>query len=264
MKNFPNKDLQNILSDNTSGSTDIVLKINTYFSRISGNEDLILNSIELLNGKLSHFTAVKKYLNNLKKELSNRGFETIKLYATNYLKELTDKYNSLYSNASPILLKYNTFLTLSNSKSLIETFSRLRKDNPNIKVIVLESRPKMEGRLLSKALLKHEIKVELLTDAELSLAVPESDALIIGADTILKNGNVINKVGSRAAAVLFRRSKKPVFVISTKDKFSSKKFFRPALMKGSEVWNYSHKNLTIKNIYFEEVESGLLTKIITD
>jgi len=44
------------------------------------------------------------------------------------------------------------------------------------------------------------------------------------------------------------------------NRFYDKKYI-PEQKDPSEVWNYSTKNLTIKNSYFEEVESDLITRL---
>jgi translation initiation factor 2B subunit (eIF-2B alpha/beta/delta family) len=69
---------------------------------------------------------------------------------------------------------------------------------------VAESRPKNEGRILAKRLIKKGIPVEYITDFSAATYIPRIDAAIIGADKILANGNIVNKMGSKTLAVLCR------------------------------------------------------------
>ncbi len=264
MKRLTDRRLNNILDDKTSGSTELVLKLNRYFSSICGDTKKIRLAAVLSKKELSNFTIITDYLARLSKIIRKDDPVEIKRFTINYQKEHDQKYKKLYANALPYLRNCKTVITLSNSKTLIEIFKLMSGDVKSLKIIICESRPKLEGRLLAKALLNHGIKVELITDAEVSLFVPKADALILGADSILRGGNVINKTGSMAAAVLCNFYKKPVYVVSSKDKISGGKSYRPIKEKSSEIWKYSDNNLKVTNIYFEEIEAGLITKIITD
>jgi translation initiation factor eIF-2B subunit delta len=129
---------------------------------------------------------------------------------------------------------------------------------------VCESRPKFEGRLLAEALAKSGIGTALITDAMMSLYVKEADAAIIGADLILSNGNVVNKVGSRLLALLCKEHKKPFYVLASKSKLSKEKIFKSKNENPDEVWTKKIKKLSISNIYFEEIEKNLISKIFTE
>jgi translation initiation factor 2B subunit (eIF-2B alpha/beta/delta family) len=121
-----------------------------------------------------------------------------------------------------------------------------------------------EGRLLAIDLVKEGIKVKLITDAMMGLYVNEIDAAIIGADEVLNNGNIINKVGSKALALLCKDQKKPLYVVSLRSKFSNKKYYKPKSENPNEVWDKKNKNFSVQNIYFEEIEKKLITKVVTD
>jgi translation initiation factor eIF-2B subunit delta len=98
----------------------------------------------------------------------------------------------------------------------------------------------------------------------MGLYISEIDAAIIGADAVLRNGNVINKVGSKTLALLCKDYKKPFYVVTSNSKFSKKKIFQPMKEEPQEIWKKKAKNLSISNIYFEEIEKKLITKIFTD
>ena len=98
----------------------------------------------------------------------------------------------------------------------------------------------------------------------ISLYIPKVDAVITGADAVLKNGDVINKTGSTATAIVCRHFKKPFYVLTAKDKLSTKDLYYPKLQNGKEVWKVNRRNLVVSNIYFEEVPHKLITKIVTN
>jgi translation initiation factor 2B subunit (eIF-2B alpha/beta/delta family) len=74
----------------------------------------------------------------------------------------------------------------------------------------------------------------------------------------------VNKTGSRSLAVLCAYYNKPIYALTSRNKMTFEKKYIPEEKDPSEVWRYSAENLTIKNVYFEEVEGDLITKVITD
>ncbi len=258
------KDLEKILKDKTSGSSEVLFKLNNYFKDIIGEPKKFKFTIQIVKKELSHFSSVDNYVKSLETIYSTKSHQEIEDFLNTYYKIQLSKYQKLYKNSKPFLINAKTILTISNSKTLAEFFKIWKKENRRLKVIVCESRPKYEGRIFARTLLHENIKVELITDFMISLFIPKVDAVILGADSILKNGNVINKVGSLTAALLCKQLSKPFYVLTTKEKFTNRKTLRQNEQLKSEVWNYQNKNLTIKNIYFEEVPKKLITKIITD
>ncbi|MCW8803963.1 MAG: hypothetical protein OQK57_06155, partial [Ignavibacteriaceae bacterium] len=109
-----------------------------------------------------------------------------------------------------------------------------------------------------------DIDTELITDAMMGLYVSQVEAAIIGADMIFKNGNVANKVGGKALALLCKEHKIPFFVVTTRSKFSNKNNFKPKKENPVEIWDKKIKHLSISNTYFEEVDKKLITRIFTD
>ena len=258
------KDLNKILNDKTSGSTEIVLKLNEYFHSNADNFEVVNFSFKQAKEKLSHFAVINNYLNLLQNILRGKNPNNVLDFTRNFKTETDKKYQRLYKHSLKYLSNCNYILTLSNSATLLEIFKRLKKDNNKLKIIVAESRPKNEGHLLAKALIKNKIKVEFISDAMVSLFVPKIDAVVLGTDAILKNRNIINKTGSKAAALLCKHYKKPCYVITTSDKISSKTKFHQKKQNPEEIWKIKNRNVEITNYYFEEVEKNLITKIITD
>jgi translation initiation factor eIF-2B subunit delta len=264
MTSSASKDLNKIINDKTSGSTEIVFELNEFFHIHADNLRLINLSFNKAQEKLSHFAVIKNYLNQLQKIIRTKNSNNILDFTNNFKTQTDKKYQRLYNHSRKYLSNCNYILTLSNSATLLEIFKYLRKDNNKLKIIIAESRPRNEGRLFAHALVKNNIKVEFITDAMISLYIPKIDAAVLGADVILKNGNIINKTGSKAAALLCKHLKKPCYVITTRDKISFKTKFHQDKQNPEEIWKTKNRSIKITNYYFEEVEKNLITKIITD
>lgn len=126
-----------------------------------------------------------------------------------------------------------TVLTHCNAGSLatggigtaLAVFYKAKEMGKNIKVFADETRPLLQGaRLTCWELMQEGIDVTLLTDnmAGYAMAQGKIDAVITGADRITKNGDVANKIGTYAVAVLAKEHGLPFYVAvpdSTFDKF---------------------------------------------
>lgn len=66
----------------------------------------------------------------------------------------------------------------------------------NIKIIISESRPLYEGRTVAEKIAKLGLSVTLITDAQIGLFVENADMALVGADSILPNGDLVNKAGT--------------------------------------------------------------------
>ncbi|HEY7751983.1 MAG TPA: hypothetical protein VH917_06790, partial [Ignavibacteriaceae bacterium] len=201
--------LTKILSDNISGSSELTSMLNNYFLKNSNNINLIRHSVVLASRELKHFSSVKNYLHSLNQIIKKGNLDVLKNFLMKYDKEedikcsvITNMFLARYKNV-------NTILTISRSGTLSKVLTLLRKKNNKLEVIVSESRPAFEGRLMAKSLLKSGIKVDLITDAMTGIYVQKCDAVIIGADKILSNRNVVNKAGSLSLALLCKAFGKP-------------------------------------------------------
>jgi len=264
LNNIQRNKLNKILTDNTSGSSEIVNKINTFFRSNIHHLDIIEESIPILKNHLTHFAAVNTYLKNINKNIKADDREKLNDFITSFSDAEKNRYEIIFNKLYKKTKRFNSIITISKSGILKEVFKLWKQKNKNLKVVICESRPKNEGKLFAKELLNFSIKVELISDAMAAFYVPQVDAALIGADEILKNNNVINKVGSKALALLCKENKKPFYVVTTKSKVSGRTKFAVKKADPSKIWDYKSGGLTVSNIYFEEIEKKLVTEIITD
>jgi len=97
------------------------------------------------------------------------------------------------------------------------------KEGKKIHVYVDETRPVLQGaRLTAWELTQEKIPFTLITDnmAGFLMCRKKVDLIIVGADRIARNGDVVNKIGTYSLSVLARENKVPFYVaapISTID-----------------------------------------------
>jgi translation initiation factor 2B subunit (eIF-2B alpha/beta/delta family) len=101
------------------------------------------------------------------------------------------------------------------------TVRRLLADCDPAGVVVAESRPGGEGRAVARDLAgRLDAEVTLCADAGVAHALDacDADAVLVGADTVLADGSVVNKVGTRTLAAAAVAQDVPVLVATHTDK----------------------------------------------
>ena len=255
--------LQKILSDNESGSTELLLKLISWSKNYCNDKKALFEMISLAKSELENFESIQSFIKDFKKIIGTSNESRVSDFLNQQNEKIKNRYSNLFKNSLPYLKNSERIVTLSNSKTITEVLKRLNKIR-KITVIIGESRPQFEGRIMARELIKHKIKVEIIPDALLPNAIEKSDLASISADIILSNGDVVNKIGSRGLAIACKHFKKPFYVLATSDKFSKKRKYVGEKRNAKEIWDYDHKLLTKTNYYFEIVEKTLVTKIITE
>jgi len=92
-----------------------------------------------------------------------------------------------------------------------------QKQGKKVKVFVDETRPLLQGaRLTTWELKQAGIDVTLICDNVAAVVMKEGkiDLVIVGADRIVKNGDVANKIGTYGIAVLAKEHNIPFYVVA--------------------------------------------------
>jgi len=254
--------LKSILIDNTSGSTEILENIIDYL--LDNLDKINYRFISSLKEDFKSFQVVEYFLKQTQEIIKRSEINVLQIFLTNYTKQINQELNLLFQNSIPHLKNKTKFVTISNSKTIENIFNSYSKIKPNIEVTILESRPKLEGRILANKLAENGLKINLITDAMASNAVENCESVVVGADKILKSGNVINKTGSRNLAILAKYFGKPFLVLADKNKFCNHNNFVKIKNTAKEIWDVGTSNIEINNYYFEIIERELITNIISN
>ena len=130
----------------------------------------------------------------------------------------------LLGGASRVLTHCNAgALATAGYGTALGVFRAMKEAGKEIEVLVDETRPFLQGaRLTVWELKKDKIPVALITDSMAGYFMQKGrvQAVVVGADRIAANGDVANKIGTYAVAVLARRHNIPFYVaapISTID-----------------------------------------------
>jgi methylthioribose-1-phosphate isomerase len=145
-----------------------------------------------------------------------------------------------------------------------------------VSVIACETRPYLQGaRLTAWECVQEGIPCTLITDSMAGhlMSRGEVDVVVVGADRIAANGDVANKIGTYALAVLARRHGIPFYVAAPLSTFD------PGIPDGSripieerpasEVTGYRDRRwapegIRVRNPAFDVTPAELITGVITE
>ena len=200
--------------------------------------------------------------------------------AKEILKELCDEYLGLITAAKKssiekcarYLTNYDKILTHCHSSTVVDLIKEISKEDTNFEVVCTETRPLYQGRITAKNLVDAGIKTTLIADsAAESFAVNRGsvpiDVVFLGSDQIMKDGYVINKIGSWGVAVAAHYGGKPLYIVSNLLKFDKDSLLSDVeieIREDRELWPEAPRNLDMYNPAFEIVDNALITGFVTE
>ncbi|MHB9287063.1 NUDIX domain-containing protein [Halobacteriales archaeon Cl-PHB] len=153
--------------------------------------------------------------------------------------------------------------TLSRSGTVSAT---LDEADPEA-VLVAESRPGSEGVAVAEGLAADlEASVTLTSDAALAhqLAAWDAEALLVGADAVLADGSVVNKVGTRGAAIAGSHEGIDVVAVTASDKVSPReKPADPEARDPADLYD-GEADLEVANPTFDVTPGGVVDAVVTE
>ena len=132
-------------------------------------------------------------------------------------------------------------------------------------VLVAESRPGGEGVALAERLVAAGIPASVLPDAAIAaaLAVLGADLVLVGADAVLPDGSVVNKVGTRIAALAAREQGVPCYAVAAVDKIGEAGAGEEQGERG-DLYGGGAAALAVWAPLFEVTPGGLFAGIVSE
>ncbi len=202
--------------------------------------------------------AVRRILN------ASGGLEGMALEAAKLLTEYDSAIERITGYARPLL--NGTVMTHSLSGTVLAVLTACLSQIE--RVIVLEGRPRYEGREVALELSKGGASITLITDAQADIFLPQCHAVVVGADSILANGDILNKAGTALLAWAARGHKIPFYVLCETLKISphswSGNLTQLEEKEAREVLEQHIPGVSVRNFYFDRTPSKLVTSVITE
>ncbi|HEU5383416.1 MAG TPA: translation initiation factor eIF-2B [Ktedonobacteraceae bacterium] len=161
---------------------------------------------------------------------------------------------------------HGTIMIHSLSGTVLEVVSSCIP--PVAHIILLEGRPLYEGRAAAQHLLQQPVQLTLITDAQAAIFLSRCHAVVVGADSILADGSILNKAGTALLAWAARGQGVPFYVLAETLKISPHPWSGDLSLleekSPQEVWSQPPSGVTVRNFYFDHTPAELITEIISE
>jgi ribose 1,5-bisphosphate isomerase len=221
-------------------------------------EPLMRNAIRMILNRVGKTEEVK--VGNLVK--------TVSTVAKQFLAEREESKERIGEIGAKRIKNDSVILTHCHSSTVTCMLKKAKQNGVDFQVICMETRPVFQGRITAKEMLDAGIKTTFIVDSAARFFMNQVDLAIVGADAITSEGNVINKIGTSAVALVAHEARTPFYVVSELLKFD------PATMYGdyekieerssSEVWKDAPDGLVIRNPAFDVTRRDFIHGIICE
>ena len=238
---------------------DTAVELNSVLKAAAGRLVLARPSMASLTNKLSKFMFEVQEseisLSELRRKLAGLAGELIA--------ESSKARRQAVEYTVTLLEGCSCVITCSYSATVVEVLSQM----PDMRVLVPESRPLFEGRRLAQELTERGLKVTFFVDAAMAFFGGEADAALVGADSVLSDGSILNKVGSNLLALAAGDSGVPFYVVCDTSKFDVMNLLgRPPVLEEKEPTEVAEglRFVQVRNPYFEVTPARLISAIVTE
>ncbi|KAM5237713.1 translation initiation factor eIF2B subunit alpha [Ctenodactylus gundi] len=110
-------------------------------------------------------------------------------------------------------------LTHAYSRVVLRVLEAAVVAKKRFSVYITESQPDLSGQKMAKALGRLNVPVTVVLDAAVGYIMEKADLVIVGAEGVVENGGIINKIGTNQMAVCAKAQNKPFYVVAESFKF---------------------------------------------
>jgi len=188
--------------------------------------------------------------------------------AQNFQKTLQDSRERIAEIGSKRIRDGSVVFTHCHSSTVTYMLAKALKEGKKFEVVCTETRPAFQGRITAKEMLNLGLKTTFIVDSAARSFINNVDLVVVGADAITSEGNVVNKIGTGTIALVAREARKPFYVVSELLKFD------PATLYGeyerieersrNEVWAEAPAELNVRNPAFDVTPRDLIHGLICE
>ncbi|KAF5765823.1 putative nagB/RpiA transferase [Helianthus annuus] len=255
---------------------DLTAKINSYVSFL-----IECRPLSISMGNAIKF--VKTRIANLPVTLSESEAKA------NLLSEINNFINEKIILADKVIVRHavtkvrdgDVLLTYGSSSAVEMIFLHAHELGKHFRVVIVDSRPKLEGRLLLRRLVGRGISCTYVHINATSYIMHEVTRVFLGASSVLANGTVYSRVGTACVAMVANACGVPVIVCCEAYKFHERvqldsiccnELGDPdaiSKVRGRDEVNHlkdiaDNENLQLLNLTYDVTPSDYVSMIITD
>lgn len=196
------------------------------------------------------------------------GGEQIRQNALAFLQEYRARVGSdletLAQIAADYLAKYPVIMTYSRSATVLRALTTMA-GHEQIRVLCSEGRPMFEGQTLASELGWAGIEVTVGIDMALFGWLPQTEALVLGADSLSDSG-LVNKIGTAQLVRAAVERDIPRIVLCTSQKFLPSDYLIEQNLRVGDAEQImpASENVTVSNTYFDITPLDLISVVITE
>ena len=194
--------------------------------------------------------------------------KTVSAASQQFLSDLENSKKKIAEIGARRVRNNSVVLTHCHSSTVTGLLKKARDEGKTFEVICTETRPLFQGRITAEEMLNLGIKTTFIVDSAARFFMNQVDTVIVGADAITSEGNVINKIGTSIIALAAHEARTPFYVVSELLKFD------PATMCGDyekieerspdEVWKNPPEKMVVRNPAFEVTRRDFIHGIICE
>jgi ribose 1,5-bisphosphate isomerase len=188
--------------------------------------------------------------------------------AGNFLKDLDASRERTAEIGAKRIKDGSTVFTHCHSSTVTRLLAKAKAQGKDFKVICTETRPAFQGRITAKELVDLGIETTFIVDSAARTFMKNVDIVIVGADAITSEGNVVNKIGTGGIAVLAREARVPLYVVSELLKFDPETLHgeceKIEQRNAAEVWSEAPAKLVVQNPAFDVTPNRYISGIICE
>jgi ribose 1,5-bisphosphate isomerase len=175
--------------------------------------------------------------------------------ADTFLRNLENSRERIAEIGSKRIQDGSVIFTHCHSSTVTKLLAKAKIDGKDFTVICTETRPAFQGRITAGEMLDLGIETTFIVDSAARSFMGKVDLVLVGADAITSEGNVVNKIGTSTIAVLADEARKPFYVVSELLKFDAETLYgeceKIEQRDPSEVWKEAPRELTVQNPAFD-------------
>ncbi|MCW4018979.1 MAG: hypothetical protein NWF00_09930 [Candidatus Bathyarchaeota archaeon] len=189
--------------------------------------------------------------------LDDQDLSSVRKFAVSRIDELCEESKSAVKKTAEwgatIISDFDPLVTCSYSSTVYETLKVAKEQEKCFKVFVAKSETEDHsmayGQVLAMALKSLNIAVEVFPDGEIGRYIPRAKYVLVGADSLLSDGSIINGTPSHKVALETNEVGIPFYAVCETAKVNTLEYLgkKSDLEKG-----------------FDRVPSNLISKIITE
>ncbi|MCW4002597.1 MAG: S-methyl-5-thioribose-1-phosphate isomerase [Candidatus Bathyarchaeota archaeon] len=194
--------------------------------------------------------------------------QTVVSAASQFLADLATSRERIAEIGAKRIRDGTVVFTHCHSSTVTRLLAKAKAEGKNFKVICTETRPAFQGRITAREMVELGVETTFIVDSAARTFMDSADIVIVGADAITSEGNVVNKIGTSGLAVLAHEARVPFYVVSELLKFNPETLGgeceRIEQRTPAEVWSDAPAKLIVRNPAFDVTRNRYIHGLICE